>query len=237
MSWAPWSGWIPCSSAGGTAMPPSDGPLWDFLSSAEIVDHLDRVFSWLLLGGLSCRHNPWDTMKSFHSEAQLLARKISFLLCNTAKLDLASALKEQRSVSHSNCTNILNCMRVSTRYIPEYRKEPSTNCFSSVTCQSSNLPCWGQRTPTRDTRALLKSTRPQKKKKRKCNNRKGPWCRGSTKQENKNPHTNLKSLANTANVACSNQYPGKDTHSQLFFWTHAALIITIVAVIALSCHG
>ena len=47
---------------------------------------------------------PLETMESLDSETQLLAQNklvMSFRLCRTAKLDLASAWKAQRSVSHS----------------------------------------------------------------------------------------------------------------------------------------
>ena len=49
---------------------------------------------------------PLETMESFDSETQLLARNrvvMSFRLCKTAKLDLASAWNEQRSVSSNHC--------------------------------------------------------------------------------------------------------------------------------------
>ena len=84
---------------------------------------------------------PLETMESLDSETQLLAQNklvMSFRLCRTAKLDLASAWKAQRSVSH-----------------PTTAPMSSTACplasvfHGSQTCQSSNLSHWMW--PTQDS--------------------------------------------------------------------------------------
>ena len=83
---------------------------------------------------------PLETMESFDSEIQLLARNklvMSFRLCRTARLDLASAWNEQRSVSHSTTAPMSSTACVSARgtFQKTGRKSPRSG-FSWVT----NLP-------------------------------------------------------------------------------------------------
>ena len=76
---------------------------------------------------------PLETMESLDSETQLLARNklvMSFRLCRTAKLDLASAWKAQRSVSHSTTAPMSSTACVSARWnIPEDREEAPSHRF------------------------------------------------------------------------------------------------------------
>ena len=68
---------------------------------------------------------PLETMESLEDDTQLLARNklvMSLRLRSTARLDLASGWKSQRSKSHST-TNVFNSMYVSTWDIPKDRKK------------------------------------------------------------------------------------------------------------------
>ena len=69
---------------------------------------------------ITCRGvvTPLETMESLDAETQLLARNrlvMSFRLCRTAKLDLASAWKAQRSVTHSTTAPMSSTACVSAR--------------------------------------------------------------------------------------------------------------------------
>ena len=83
---------------------------------------------------------PLETIESLDSETQLLARNklvISFRLCRTAKLDLASAWKAHRSVSHSTTAPMssTSCVSARRRSQKTGRKPPRVG-FSWLT----NLP-------------------------------------------------------------------------------------------------
>ena len=67
---------------------------------------------------------PLETMESFDSETQLLARNkvvMSFRLRRTARLAFCKPF--------NNSSNVLNCMRVSTWNIPENREEATSQWF------------------------------------------------------------------------------------------------------------
>ena len=95
--------------------------------------------------------------QSLDSKTQLLARKklvISFRLCRTAKLDLASAWKGQRSVSHSTTAPMFSTACVSARR--RQKGSPLASVFHGwQTYQSSNLSHWMW--PTQDSALQLLS--------------------------------------------------------------------------------
>ena len=83
---------------------------------------------------------PLETMESFDSETQLLARNkvvMSFRLRRTARLDLASAWNAQRSVSHSTTAPMSSTACVSARGTSQKTgRKPPRSGFSWMT----NLP-------------------------------------------------------------------------------------------------
>ena len=86
-----------------------------------------------------------DSLESWDSETQLLARNelvMSFRLCRTARLDLASAWKSQRSVSHSTTPPMSFTAFVSARgtFQKTGRKPPRCG-LSWVTKLAEVPPC------------------------------------------------------------------------------------------------